>query len=242
MKIALIGYGKMGHIIEKIALQRGHEIVSIIDADNTADFSSPAFASAHVAIEFTTPSTAIHNFRRAWQAGIPVVSGTTGWTDAMDVIKTEIAQNNYTLFWSSNFSLGVNILFALNNKLAEIMNNYPSYSAHLTEIHHTAKKDAPSGTAITLAENTINRLDRLNRWALDNGNLPTPDTLPVSAIREGAVPGIHEITYTSAADCLSLRHEAFSRDGFALGAVLAAEFVTSTDKKGLLHMSDMLRF
>lgn len=260
MKIALIGYGKMGHIIEKIALERGHEIVSIIDRDNLDDFESAAFGSADVAIEFTTPATAVANYRRAWAAGVPVVSGTTGWTEAMPTIEDELNHNGQTLFWASNFSLGVNILFELNRHLAHIMNAYPTYRVSLTEIHHTAKKDAPSGTAITLAEEAIAAIDRLERWQLiEPVELSTTsqntvrhggyaassiaaDTLPVTALRQGAVPGIHEMVYTSAVDRLSIRHEAFSRDGFALGAVMAAEFIHQHHPTGLLSMHDMLKF
>lgn len=243
MKIALIGYGKMGHIVERIALERGHEIVVTIDTDNLDDCATPAFASADVAIEFTTPATAVANYRRAWQAGVPVVSGTTGWTAVLPDLKQEIDANGHTLFWSSNFSLGVNILFALNRRLAQIMNAYPAYSAHLNEVHHTAKKDAPSGTAITLAGGLIENIDRLTDWVLTSENEAVEShTLPVSAIREGSVPGIHEVEYTSAVDRISIRHEAFSRDGFALGAVVAAEYVVSSGRKGLLGMDDMLCF
>ncbi|MGM9805001.1 MAG: 4-hydroxy-tetrahydrodipicolinate reductase [Candidatus Aphodosoma sp.] len=243
MKIALIGYGKMGHIVERIALERGHEIVSKIDADNGSDFESKEFATADVAIEFTAPQVAAANYRRAWQAGVPVVSGTTGWTAVLPEIRKEIADGGYTLFWTSNFSLGVNILFAINRQLAKIMNDCPAYSAHLTEVHHTAKKDAPSGTAITLAEGLIENIDRIGSWALTDGDSGTAGgTLPVTAIRKGTVPGIHEVEYTSAVDRISIRHEAFSRDGFALGAVMAAEYVVSSGQKGLLGMDDMLCF
>lgn len=243
MKISLIGYGKMGHIIERIARERGHEIVSIIDADNTADMEREAFASSDVAIEFTTPMTAVDNYRRAWRAGVPVVSGTTGWTELLPTVRQEITAGNHTLFWSSNFSLGVNILFELNRRLAEIMNDYAAYVPHLTEIHHTAKKDAPSGTAITIAESMVENLDRIAGWQLAEGDATVPpDTLAVTAIREGSVPGTHEVEYRSAVDRLTLRHEAFSRDGFALGAVIAAEYVVKFGRKGLLGMNDMLKF
>ena len=244
MKIAIIGYGKMGHIIERIATERGHEIVAIIDADNVADFQSSAFRSADVAIEFTTPSQAVTNYHLAWQQGVAVVSGTTGWTTSLPEIERELAANGQTLFWSSNFSLGVNILFEINRHLARIMNNYPAYTPSLTEVHHTAKKDAPSGTAITIAEEAIARLDRVDHWQLENecDTIDGTDILPITAIREGQVPGIHEIIYTSSVDKISLRHEAFSRDGFALGAVMAAEYIVRTKQKGLLGMNDMLQF
>lgn len=244
MNIAIIGYGKMGHIIEKIAIERGHTIVATIDAGNAGDFDSPQFRSADVAIEFTAPSEAMANYRRAWAAGVPVVSGTTGWTASLPTLADEIRQNGYTLFWSSNFSLGVNILFEINRRLATIMNRYPAYSPALTEIHHTAKKDAPSGTAITLANEAIDRLDSLAEWQLvDNATAPDKaGVLPIEAIRQGSVPGIHEMAYTSAVDRISIRHEAFSRDGFALGAVMAAEYIVGNNATGLLSMHDMLKF
>mgnify|MGYP003564794398 FL=1 len=160
MKIALIGYGKMGHIIERIALERGHEIVSKVDVDNQEEFESEAFASADVAIEFTVPAKAVENYRKSWAAGVPVVSGTTGWNSVLPELKEEIAANGYTLFWASNFSLGVNLFFELNKRLAQMMNRYANYDVAMTEIHHTEKKDAPSGTAITLAEGILENLDR----------------------------------------------------------------------------------
>lgn len=221
-----------------------HTIVATIDAGNAGDFDSPQFRSADVAIEFTAPSEAMANYRRAWAAGVPVVSGTTGWTASLPTLADEIRQNGYTLFWSSNFSLGVNILFEINRRLATIMNRYPAYSPALTEIHHTAKKDAPSGAAITLANEAIDRLDSLAEWQLvDNATAPDKaGVLPIEAIRQGSVPGIHEMAYTSAVDRISIRHEAFSRDGFALGAVMAAEYIVGNNATGLLSMHDMLKF
>ena len=168
MKIALIGYGKMGHIIERIALERGHEIVSKVDVDNQEEFNSEAFASADVAIEFTIPTKAIENYRKAWAVGVPVVSGTTGWNAVLPELKKEIAEKGYTLFWASNFSLGVNLFFELNKRLAAMMNRYDNYDVTMTEIHHTEKKDAPSGTAITLAEGILENLDRKSEWVLSN--------------------------------------------------------------------------
>ena len=168
MKIALIGYGKMGHIIERIALERGHEIVSKVDVDNQEEFNSEAFASADVAIEFTVPTKAIENYRKAWAVGVPVVSGTTGWNAVLPELKKEIAEKGYTLFWASNFSLGVNLFFELNKRLAAMMNRYDNYDVTMTEIHHTEKKDAPSGTAITLAEGILENLDRKSEWVLSN--------------------------------------------------------------------------
>lgn len=215
MKIALIGYGKMGHIIETIALQRGHEIVCIIDKDNIEDFQSTAFASADVAIEFTTPQTAEANILRAWEAGIPVVCGTTGWDiEAFRIKNFELGIKNSEqakgLMWSSNYSIGVNILFALNEQLAKFMEAYPAYSPLMTEVHHTHKLDAPSGTAKTLQE------------AIGDDRLPLKN---IVSIREGEVPGIHTVTWDSEVDTIAISHSAKSRNGFALGAVIAAEWM-----------------
>ena len=206
MKIALIGYGKMGHMIESIALERGHEIVCIIDQNNLCDFESEAFASADVAIEFTTPQTAEQNIRRAWAAGVPVVCGTTGWD--VEAIKQEAQEAG--LMWSSNYSIGVNILFALNRQLAKLMVAYPDYTPHMTEVHHIHKLDAPSGTAKTLQE------------AIGEERLPIAD---IESIREGEVPGIHTVVWDSEVDTISISHSAKSRKGFALGAVIAAEWM-----------------
>ncbi len=238
MKIALIGYGKMGKTIERIALERGHEIVCRIDIDNQHDFESEAFASADIAIEFTAPSIAVQNYRRAWAAGVAVVSGTTGWNAQLPEVKDEIARNNHTLFWTSNFSLGVNIFFELNKHLAKIMNAFPDYNVRMTEIHHTQKLDAPSGTAITLAEGILENIDRKQSWVL--GENAAPKEIGITAVREGMVPGTHTICYESAVDEIVITHEAKSREGLALGAVLAAEFTKG--KKGFLSMSDMLKF
>ena len=238
MKIALIGYGKMGKTIEQIARQRGHQIVSIIDINNTADFDSEAFRSADVAIEFTTPATALGNYMRCFEANVPVVSGTTGWLSHLDEVKAKCEQEGKTFFYASNFSVGVNIFFALNKYLAKIMNDFPSYDVRMTETHHIHKLDAPSGTAITLAEGILENIDRKDRWTLETAEQPTD--LPIHAIREGEVPGIHEIVYDSEADYISIKHSAKSRAGFALGAVIAAEFTTG--KKGFLGMNDLFHF
>ena len=238
MKIALIGYGKMGQTIEKIAIARGHEIVCIIDANNRSDFESAAFASADVAIEFTTPTVAIDNYRQAWKAGVAVVSGTTGWNEQLPQIQEEIKANNFTLFWTSNFSLGVNIFLELNRHLASIMNQFADYDMSITETHHIHKLDAPSGTAITLAETILEQIDRKNRWIL--GEKGSANELPIKAIREGEVPGTHTVCYDSEVDTITLTHEAKSRQGLALGAVIAAEFTVG--KKGFLNMHDLLKF
>lgn len=238
MNIALIGYGKMGHEIEKIALQRGHNIVSIIDMNNLEEFNSPAFKSADVAIEFSTPDSAIQNYRKCFEVGVAVVAGTTGWLEHLDEVKRACAEQGKTFFYASNYSLGVNIFFALNKYLAKIMNNYPSYEVKMEEVHHIHKLDAPSGTAITLAEDLIKEVDRKERWSLEVEEKQTD--LPIHCIREGEVPGIHEIIYESEADIITIKHDAKSREGFALGAVLAAEFTNG--KKGFLGMGDMLKF
>ena len=238
MKIALIGYGKMGKTIEQIALNRGHQIVSIVDINNPEEFQSANFKSADVAIEFTTPATAFDNYMKSFAAGVPVVSGTTGWLDRIGEIKEKCEKEGKTFFYASNFSIGVNIFFALNKYLAKIMNNFPSYNISMTETHHIHKLDAPSGTAITLAEGIIENVDRKDRWTLETAEQPTD--LPIHAIREGEVPGIHEVTYESDVDYISIKHDAKSRAGFALGAVVAAEFTAG--KKGFLGMDDMLQF
>ena len=238
MKIALIGYGKMGKTIEQIALNRGHQIVSIVDINNPEEFQSANFKSADVAIEFTTPATAFDNYMKSFAAGVPVVSGTTGWLDRIGEIKEKCEKEGKTFFYASNFSIGVNIFFALNKYLAKIMNNFPSYNISMTETHHIHKLDAPSGTAITLAEGIIENVDRKDRWTLETAEQPTD--LPIHAIREGEVPGIHEVTYESDVDYNSIKHDAKSRAGFALGAVVAAEFTAG--KKGFLGMDDMLKF
>lgn len=238
MKIALIGYGKMGKTIERIARERGHEIVSIIDIDNRDDFGSDAFKSADVAIEFTAPQVVMANFVEAFKAGVPIVSGTTGWTEHLEEVQAIVRKNNYTLFWSSNFSLGVNIFMAVNKYLAKIMNQFPEYDVEMTEVHHTQKLDAPSGTAITLAEGILDNLDRKTKWVKETEN--KADELAIKSIREGQVPGIHTIRYESAVDSIEITHDAKSREGFALGAVVAAEFTAG--KKGFLGMNDLLKF
>ena len=238
MKIALIGYGKMGKTIERIAVERGHQIVSIIDINNPEDIYSNAFKSADVAIEFTTPATAFDNYMHCFEANVPVVSGTTGWLARLDEIKEKCEKEGKTFFYASNFSVGVNIFFALNKYLAKIMNNFPAYDVRMTEVHHIHKLDAPSGTAITLAQDVLANVERKDRWTLETAEQPAD--LPIHAIREGEVPGIHEIIYESAADTISIKHDAKSREGFALGAVIAAEFTVG--KKGFLGMNDLFKF
>lgn len=238
MKIALIGYGKMGKTIEQIAKERGHEIVSIVDINNPEEIRSAAFRSADVAIEFTTPATAFANYMACFEANVPVVSGTTGWLDRLDEVKALCEKEGKTFFYASNFSIGVNIFFALNRYLAKIMDRFPAYDVRMTETHHIHKLDAPSGTAITLAEGILENLHRKTRWTLEKGEQPAD--LIIHAVREGEVPGIHEVVYESDADFISIKHDAKNRRGFALGAVLAAEFTAG--KRGFLGMQDLLKF
>lgn len=251
MKIALIGYGKMGKMIEQIAKDRGHEIVSIIDINNQEDFDSPAFASADVAIEFTAPMAAYDNYLRAFKHHVKVVSGSTGWMkDHGDDVRRLCAEEGQTLFWASNFSIGVAIFSAINKKLADIMNQFPQYDVKMVETHHIHKLDHPSGTAITLAEDIVERLDRKSNWSLgqltkpdgtvEKEHTPTADELEIDSIRRDEVPGIHSISYDSDADCITITHDAHSRQGFAMGAVLAAEYTAT--HKGLLTTSDLFQF
>lgn len=236
MKIALIGYGKMGHEIERIALERGHEVVCTIDYNEDDKFDSPAFSSADVAIEFTSPDSALQNYRRAFAAGVAVVSGTTGWLDHMPEIREACDKEGRTFFYASNFSLGVYIFSALNSYLARIMNQFTDYDVRMEETHHIHKLDAPSGTAITLAEGILAHLDRKEKWVSEEAS--RADELPIKAFREGEVPGIHTVIYESEADSIRITHDAKNRKGLALGAVLAAEFTKG--KTGFMGMSDML--
>ena len=251
MKIALIGYGKMGHMIEEIALSRGHEIVCIIDINNPEDFNSPAFRSADMAIEFTTPTAAYGNFLRAFAAGVKVVSGSTGWKKDHEAdVRRLCTEEGNTLFWASNFSLGVAVFRAVNRYLAGLMNRFAEYDVSIEETHHVHKLDAPSGTAITLAEDIVSNIGRKDKWV--RGTLTAPDgtvtgtaacaadELRIDSVRRGEVPGIHTVCYDSEADAITLTHDAHSRKGFALGAVLAAEFVAGRD--GWLAIDDLFNF
>lgn len=251
MKIALIGYGKMGHMIEQIALDRGHEIVCKIDVDNPEMFESPEFASADVAIEFTNPAAAYGNYLKAFKHHVKVVSGSTGWmTEHKAEVEELTRDGKQTLFWASNFSIGVAVFSAVNKYLARIMNGFPQYEVQMEETHHVHKLDAPSGTAITLAEDIIDRVDRKKKWvkgfqhAADGtesgSNEVAADELPIASIRRDEVPGIHSVCYDSEADKITITHDAHSRKGFALGAVLAAEYTRGHE--GLLTITDMFKF
>ena len=237
MKIALIGYGKMGHMIEQIARERGHEIVSIIDIDNAEDFQSKAFASADVAIEFTAPQAAYGNVMQAFNKNVKVVSGSTGWFADHREEMEQLCREGKTLFWASNFSVGMAIFQALNRYLANIMNQFPQYDVSMEETHHVHKLDHPSGTAITLAENILKEIDRKDGWAEDTTQ---PEKLRIDSIRRGEVAGIHTVRYDSPADLITISHDAHSRQGFALGAVLAAEYTARHN--GLLTTRDLFPF
>ena len=251
MKIALIGYGKMGRMIEEIALQRGHEIVCKIDVNNPQDFDSPEFASADVAIEFTNPTAAYSNYLKAFKHNVKIVSGSTGWmTDHKSEVEALTKDGKQTLFWASNFSIGVAIFSAVNRYLAKIMNNFPQYDVEMEETHHVHKLDAPSGTAITLAEEVIENIDRKTEWVKgfqhnadgteEGSNEVADNQLAIASIRRDEVPGIHSISYDSEADKITITHDAHSRKGFALGAVLAAEY--TKEHTGLLTTSDLFKF
>lgn len=251
MKIALIGYGKMGHMIEQVALERGHEIVCKIDVDNPQDIDSPAFASADVAIEFTNPTAAYGNYLKAFSHHVKVVSGSTGWMkDHKADVEALCRNGKQTLFWASNFSIGVAIFSAVNRYLAKIMNGFTQYDVQMEEVHHVHKLDAPSGTAITLAEEIVHDIDRKRTWVkgtntwddghVDGSTQHKADELLINSVRHDEVPGIHSICYDSEADSITITHSAHSRKGFALGAVLAAEY--TKDHTGLLTTSDLFKF
>ena len=236
MKIALIGYGKMGKAIEEIALSRSHEVVLKIDIDNTADFTKENLIKADVAIEFTGPHSAYENVTKCIEFGIPLICGSTGWTEKLDEIKKLCMGKNGTFLYASNFSVGVNIFFELNKKLAALMALHSDYEIQLTEVHHTQKKDAPSGTAITLAEQILEKNSRKKNWV--NHISDNPEELEILSERTDPAPGTHKIKYSSPVDDIEIIHTAHTRTGFALGAVLAAEYIK--DKKGLFSMKEVL--
>ena len=239
MKIAIFGYGKMGHAIERLATRAGHQIILVVDQNNRQHCTDEDLKQADVAIEFSTPSSAVDNYLWCFRLGIPVVSGTTGWLDRWDeVIAARVALRG-RFFYASNFSIGVNIFFHLNRHLARVMSRFPSYGAHIEETHHVHKLDAPSGTAITLARDLIAEHGGYTSWHLRDGN-ETADVLPVVAHREGEVTGIHQVTYQSPEDEIIIRHSAYTRDSFARGAILAAEFLHRAPA-GLYNMNDLLQ-
>ncbi|MFT3677234.1 MAG: 4-hydroxy-tetrahydrodipicolinate reductase [Chitinophagaceae bacterium] len=236
MNIALIGYGKMGRAIEEIALQRGHQITARINEDNLSDFNTTHLAGTDVAIEFTSPHSAFRNIESLLQWGIPVVCGSTGWTAQLPAIEELCRKQQGAFLYASNFSVGVNLFFELNKKLAALMAGHPEYDVVMEEIHHTQKKDAPSGTAITLAEQVLQQVTRKKNWV----NEPTADTsqLVIHSKREDPAPGTHSIRYTSPIDDIEIIHTAHSRKGFASGAVVAAEFLKG--KTGIFSMKEVL--
>jgi len=236
IKIALIGYGKMGKAIEEIARQRGHEIVLKIDLHNAGDFTAANLQKADVAIEFTGPGSAFNNVMKCLEYGVPLVCGSTGWQDKMEEARAYCKQQNGCFLYASNFSVGVNIFFEVNKRLASLMKDHQDYEIQLTEIHHTAKKDAPSGTAITLAEQVLERIPRKTKWA--NHISDNPEELEILSERIDPAPGTHKVKYSSGIDDIEIVHTAHTRKGFALGAVLAAEFLKG--KKGIYSMKEVL--
>lgn len=253
MKIALIGYGKMGKAIEQIAISRGHQITEKIDIDLPGNFDSEGFKSADVVIEFTTPASAFDNYKKCFARGKAVVSGTTGWLEHLPEIQSACEGGEHTFFYSSNYSLGVNIFAEINRQLAKLMDGFEEYKPSMVETHHIHKLDSPSGTAISLANGIIDNMKRIAGWKLNRtiytaGEKPTvvanetigADQLPITSLREGEVPGIHTIRYESEDDYIEITHSAKGRRGLAMGVVLAAEYTLG--KKGYLTMKDMLGF
>ena len=238
MNIALIGYGRMGHEIEAIAIKRGHVIKLIVDQDNAADLNEIKLKGIDVAIEFSSPGVAFDNISKCLNEKVPVVSGTTGWLDDYDKAVSICKKNNTSFIHSSNFSIGVNLLFRLNKELARYMSGYHDYKVSIEEIHHTKKLDAPSGTAITLAKGITENHSGYSGWCSENGI--RNGKIPIRSLREGTVPGTHIIAWDSEIDSISLRHEAKNRIGFAFGAVVAAEFIYS--KQGIFTMNDVMGF
>lgn len=237
MKIALIGYGKMGKIIEALAQQRGHEIVYRANSSNQAWKNNSDSNNWDCAIEFTNPEAVVDNLHNLIRLGVPTVCGSTGWHNHLNEINALVEKHNGSFITASNFSVGVNLFFAVNKKLAQLMNEHPEYAVRIQEIHHTEKKDAPSGTAITAANGIIEKLDRLNEWSLTEEK-NAKHILPIEALRLPEVPGTHTVTYQSEIDSIILSHEAHNRKGFALGAILSAEFIHQ--KKGIFTIEQVL--
>lgn len=236
MNISIIGYGKMGKIVEQIAKERNHNVLMIIDKDNASDINSEKFKQSDVAIEFSQPDTAVENFINCFEQQVPVVSGTTGWLDEKEFVENKCKEYNTAFLYAPNFSLGVNILFEMNKKLAEVMNKFNNYKPEIEETHHIHKKDAPSGTAVSIAEQIYTKIEEFDAW--DFHDKAQENKIPIKSIRKGEVFGEHKISYNSNEDEIELSHKAKNRNGFALGAVLAAEFIKN--KKGIYTISDML--
>jgi 4-hydroxy-tetrahydrodipicolinate reductase len=238
MDIALIGYGRMGHEIESIAIKRGHVIKLIVDQDNTNDLNKTNLNRIDAAIEFSSPTSAFNNIIKCLKEKVSVVSGTTGWLEDYDKVVEICKKNNTSFIHSSNFSIGVNLLFRLNTELAKQMERYRDYNVSIEEIHHTKKLDAPSGTALTLAGGILGQHSGYKNWCFENEK--TNNCIPIRSVREGVVPGTHIVSWDSEIDTISLKHEAKNRKGFALGAVVAAEFIFS--RKGIFTMKDVMGF
>ena len=238
MKAAIIGYGKMGHAVEAVLRDRGHEVALVVDLDNAGDICAGKMKGIDVAIEFTAPDVAFDNITRTMRAGVPVVSGTTAWLDRFDEAAEVCRKCGSALFYASNYSVGMNIFFKVNAMLARMMNGYPQYDVTIEEVHHTAKIDTPSGTAVTLAEGVLAGIDRKSRWV--GHTTTTPEELEVIGIRRSVVPGTHTVTWESPVDSIRIEHTAKGRESLALGAVLAAEFLVG--KKGVFGMDDMMKF
>ncbi|MEJ2881270.1 4-hydroxy-tetrahydrodipicolinate reductase [Pedobacter sp. GR22-6] len=245
MKIALLGYGKMGQIIERFALERGHEVVLKISIDNREDLTESNLRKADVAIDFSTPDAVISNIYTCFDANVPVVVGTTGWYGQLQEVKNECLSSNNSLLYGSNFSIGVNLFFHINKVMAKLMNDFPAYEVQVEEIHHTQKLDSPSGTAMTIAEDIIDNLGRKSEWVNELVGTPFEDTLTkeqllIESHRIESVPGTHTVVYSSEVDEIELKHTAHNRSGFALGAVVAAEWLHN--KQGFYNIADIFNF
>lgn len=237
MKIAILGYGRMGKAIEILAKERGHDVVAIIDNEN--EWHTTDLSAADVAIDFSQPHCAVDNIGKCFNSHLPIVVGTTGWYDSLQEIIDRCNQQGQTLFVASNFSIGMNMMFELNQRLAKMMKGRTEYTASITETHHIHKLDAPSGTAITLAKDIIENNDDFHNWELTTTTNPSAGILPITSIRQGEVPGIHEVVYDSPIDTITIRHEAKNRQGLAMGAILAAEYVIG--RKGYFTMHDLIK-
>ncbi len=238
MNLAIIGYGRMGKEIEKIAQERNHNVTLKVDDSNAKSIGEDDFKNVDVAIEFTIPESAVSNINMCFAHNIPVVSGTTGWLDQFNLVLDKCKNENQTFFYASNYSIGVNLFFKLNNDLAKMMNKFPNYNVNVEETHHTKKLDSPSGTAITITEGIIENNTHKNKWVEEKES--SSDSIGIKSFRVGNVPGNHKVIYESEFDKIEIEHDAKSRKGFALGAVLAAEFIAN--KKGYFTMNDLLKF